>query len=44
MSDLERALSDLKKNKSRDFEGSINEIFKKGIIGDNLKTSLLIYI
>ena len=42
MSDLERALSDLKKNKSRDFEGFINEIFKKDIIGDNLKISLLV--
>ena len=27
MTDLERALSDLKKNKSRDFEGFINEIY-----------------
>ena len=41
MSDLERALGDLKNNKSRDPEGLINEIFKKGVIGDDLKLSLL---
>ena len=42
MSDLEDALSDLKKNKSRDHEGLINEVFKKEVIGDNLKKSLLL--
>ena len=42
MRDLERALADLKNNKSRDFEGYINEIFKKEVIGSNLKKSLLI--
>ena len=42
MSDLEKALSDLKNNKSRDCEGFINEIFKLNVIGDNLKKSLLI--
>jgi hypothetical protein len=31
----------LKNNKSRDPEGLINEIFKKGVIGDDLKLSLL---
>ena len=41
MSDLEAALRDLKTNKSRDPEGLINEIFKKDIIGDDLKMSLL---
>ena len=41
ISDLEKALSDLKNEKSRDSEGLINEIFKEGIIGTNLKTSLL---
>ena len=41
MSDLEKALGDLKKNKSRDHEGLINEIFKKDVIGDDLKRSLL---
>ena len=42
MSDLEDALSDLKNNKSRDHEGLINELFKKQVIGDNLKKSLLL--
>ena len=41
MSDLEKALSDLKNGKSRDFDGFINEIFKKNIIGDDLKISFL---
>ena len=41
MSDLERALKDLKKNKCRDPEGFINEIFKLEVIGENLKQSLL---
>ena len=40
--DLEVALRDLKNNKSRDFEGYANEIFKSGIIGSDLKKSLLI--
>ena len=44
MKDLEKALSDLKNNKSRDFEGLINEIFKNEVIGDNLKQSLLILL
>ena len=42
MKNLDTALSDLKNNKSRDFEGYINEIFKKEVIGSNLKESLLI--
>ena len=42
MADLDRALSNLKNNKSRDSEGLINEIFKKGVIGLDLKKSLLI--
>ena len=42
MRDLERALSDLKNNKSRDFEGYINEIFKDSIIGTDLKKSILL--
>ena len=41
MSDLEKALKDLKPNKSRDPEGLINEMFKKNVIGDDLKLSLL---
>ena len=42
MKDLDRALSNLKNNKSRDFEGYINEIFKIGVIGEDLKKSLLL--
>ena len=44
MKDLEKALSDLKNNKSRDFEGFINEIFKDNVIGENLKESLLLML
>ena len=40
--DLEKALNDLKRNKSRDGDGLVNEIFKNEIIGTNLKDSLLI--
>ena len=39
--DLDRVLSKLKNNKSSDFDGFVNEIFKKNVIGDNLKKSLL---
>ena len=42
MEHLETALKDLKKNKSRDSEGLMNELFKDGVIGDNLKESLLV--
>ena len=42
MSDLYRALADLKNNKSRASEGLINEIFKKEVIGSDLKKSLLL--
>jgi hypothetical protein len=42
MKDIDRALSNLKNNKSRDFEGYINEIFKIGVIGVDLKKSLLL--
>ena len=41
MSDLDQALRNLKNNKSRDFEGYLNEIFKPDTIGDNLKESIL---
>ena len=41
MKDLESALCDLKRNKSRDFEGLMNEIFKLDVIGSDLKESLL---
>ena len=42
MSDLEKALADLKDNKARDNDGYINEIFKKNVIGTDLKKSLLL--
>ena len=41
MSDLDNALKCLKNNKSRDHAGYINEIFKDGVIGSDLKSSLL---
>ena len=44
MSDLDRALGDLKNNRSRDPEGLINEIFKKDVIGKDLKCSLLMML
>ena len=39
--DLDRVLKTLKKNKSRDPHGLINELFRPGIIGSDLKESLL---
>ena len=42
ISDLDAALKNLKSNKSRDHAGYINEIFKPGVIGTDLKMSLLI--
>ena len=41
MDDLEKALSALKINRSRDQKGMINEIFKRNVIGSDLKNSLL---
>ena len=41
MSDLDLALRNLKNNKSRDPEGLVNEIFKKDVIGSDLKNSML---
>ena len=41
MHDLEKALCDLKRNKSRDHEGLVNELFKLDVIGDDLKNSML---
>ena len=41
MSDLDTALEDLKINKSIDNDGLINEIFKKEVIGKDLKISFL---
>ena len=43
MKHLEAVLKDLKKDKARDPHGWINEIFKEGVAGKNLKKSLLIY-
>ena len=42
MKDLNNALRDLKNKKSRDHAGYVNEIFKHGVIGTNLKQSLLL--
>ena len=42
MSDLDTVLKNLKNIKSRDHAGYINEIFKPGVIGTDLKMSLLI--
>ena len=42
MEDLQKALSDLKTNKSRDHAGYVNELFKNNIIGTDLKLSILI--
>ena len=41
MSDLDKALANLKHNKSRDAEGYINEIFKSGVVRTDLKSSLI---
>ena len=41
MEELEKALSDLKSNKTRDPHGLLNEIFKKNFAGQNLKEGLL---
>ena len=40
--DIEKALKSLKNNKCRDQDGYINEIFKPGVIGSDVKNSLLI--
>ena len=42
MDDIEEALKNLKNNKSADYEGYVNELFKLETIGQNLKQSLLI--
>ena len=42
LKELENSLKDLKRNKSMDSEGFINEIFKNDVIGTNLKMSLLL--
>ena len=42
MTDLENALKQLKTGKCRDPEGLIREIFMEGVIGDDLKKSMLV--
>ena len=44
MEDLDKVLKSLKPNKSRDPHGFVNEIFKPGIIGFDLKSSLLMML
>ena len=39
--ELDKVLKSLKKNKARDPHGLINELFKEGIIGTDLKDSLV---
>ena len=39
---LDQVLARLKNNKSRDHDGYINEIFKKDVIGNDLKNSMVI--
>ena len=41
MKDLEAALKELKKDKSRDPNGWLNELFQEGVAGNNLKISML---
>ena len=41
MIELEKVLKSLKNAKSKDFNGYINELFKEGVAGTDLKTSLL---
>ena len=43
MEQLEKVLKELKIDKARDPNGLINEIFKEGIIGNDLKISLLAF-
>ena len=40
MKDLNRALKDLKQDKARDPNGWVNELFKDGVAGKNLKLSM----
>ena len=39
--ELDKVLKKLKSNKTRDPHGLINEIFKPGVIGEDLKLALL---
>ena len=40
MTDIDKALVHLKNNRARDHDGYVNEIFKKEVIGKDLKKSL----
>ena len=40
--DIDKVLSSLKKNKSRDPYNFINDIFKVGVVGTDLKNSMLL--
>ena len=42
MKDLEKVLSYLKNNKSRDPLGNVNEIFKNNVAGADLKLAILL--
>ena len=44
MDDLNKVLKSMKNNKSRDPHGFVNEIFKPGVIGTNLKAGILCLI
>ena len=39
--DLDRVLKDLKRNKTRDPHGLVNEVFKPGVLGEDLKLGML---
>ena len=41
---LEKVLNGLKRNKARDPMGLANELFKNGVIGSNLKDSLVMFL
>ena len=41
---IEKVLKSLKNNKARDPLGLANELFKEGVIGENLKESLVMLI
>ena len=44
MKDLDLALRSLKRGKCRDPDGLLREIFKEGVIGEDLKSSLLVML
>ena len=44
MKDLNQVLRNMKNNKSRDPHGFLNEIFKPGVIGSNLRAGILHFV